>query len=251
MPKGEDDMSGIGKKFMELTTYARMEKAPQRKGVAQPPLEWPAEPGVLPVTLPNGSLTGFGQEPLLDIINRRRSLRGYSEEKLTLPELSFLLWCCQGVQEKSAKHTMRTAPSAGARHAFETYVLTNHVEGLQAGLYRYLALSNALVPVDLSDDITERLTAACLNQGMVRDSAAAFFFTAVLERMFFRYGERGYRYLHLDAGHACQNLCLASEAIGSGTCAIGAFDDETLNEELGLDGEERFVVYGAAVGKKP
>jgi SagB-type dehydrogenase family enzyme len=244
-------MNGIGRKFMEMTQYRNMAGTAQSQGAAQPPLELSLKPGASPILLPDPKALGFGKEPLSEIINGRRTLRAYSDESLTLEELSFLLWCCQGVQEKSEKHTMRTVPSAGARHAFETYVLANRVEGLQPGLYRYLALSHALVAADLSLDITERLTAGCLNQGMVRGCAAAFFWAAVLERMYYRYGERGYRYLHLDAGHACQNLCLAAEAIGGGACEIGAYDDEELNVALGLDGEAMFVVYAATVGKKP
>lgn len=243
-------MSGIGKKFMEMTTYSKMDE-PQHRGMTQPPLELPLEPGAAPIPLPDASKAEIGGNPFLDIINSRRSLRNYSEETLTLAELSVLLWCCQGVQEQSPRHTMRTVPSAGARHAFETFVLVNRVEGLASGLYRYLALSHALAPVDMSGDVAERLKAACLSQGMIASSAVSFFWVAVLERMYYRYGERGYRYLHLDAGHACQNLCLASEALGCGACEIGAFDDDALNHELGLDGERLFAVYAATVGKKP
>jgi SagB-type dehydrogenase family enzyme len=243
-------MNGIGRKFMEMTRYGNMAEPPQRTGAPQPPLEVPAEPGAELIRLPDPAGLEFGKQPLLEIINRRRSLRGYSDAALTLAELSFLLWCCQGVQQKSKTHTIRTVPSAGARHAFETYVLANRVQGIRPGLYRFLALSHSLAAADMSGDVGERLTAACLGQGMVASCAAAFFWTAAAERMVYRYGERGYRYLHLDAGHACQNLSLAAEAIGCGACAIGAFDDERLDEALGLDGVERFTVYAAAVGKR-
>jgi SagB-type dehydrogenase family enzyme len=154
------------------------------------------------------------------------------------------------VERAEAKFTLRTVPSAGARHAFETYVLANRVEGLQSGLYRYSALKHAITAVDLSADIAETMTAACLGQGMVGTSAVTVFWAAELERMYYRYGERGYRYLHLDAGHACQNLYLAAESVGCGACAIAAFGDEAVNEALGLDGENRFEVYIATVGKR-
>ena len=243
-------MQGIGKQFMNMTTYANIQDSPQRAATKQPPLERPPEPGIKPIRLPDPASCGAGTQPFVELVDGRRSLRSYSEATLNLEELAFLLWCCQGVQETGSKYTMRTVPSAGARHAFETYVLCNRVGGLKAGLYRYSALNHALYPVDLSDGIAERLTAACLGQGMVSASAVTVFWAAELERMYFRYGERGYRYLHLDAGHACQNLYLAAEAIGCGACAIAAFGDEALNEALGLDGEERFVVYLATVGKK-
>jgi SagB-type dehydrogenase family enzyme len=242
-------MNDSGKKFMDMTKYTT--DTQQTKGAKQPPLEIPIEPGTKTIKLPDPANADYSRETLLSIINQRRSLRGYSDETLTMEELSFLLWCCQGVQEKSPKYTLRTVPSAGARHAFETYVLVNRVEGLQSGLYRYLALSSTLAPVSLSSDIAERLTAGCLGQGMIMGSAISVFWTADVARMSFRYGERGYRYLHLDAGHACQNLYLAAEALGCGACAIAAFDDDELNAALGLDGENRFAVYVAAVGKKP
>lgn len=146
--------------------------------------------------------------------------------------------------------TLRTVPSAGARHAFETYLLINRVDGIQPGLYRYIALEHALLAVDLAEGIAQRLTDACYYQKQVLHSAVTFFWAAALERMAWRYVERGYRYLHLDAGHVCQNLYLAAEVIRAGVCAIGAFDDETLNGLLGLDGENDFVVYAASTGKR-
>lgn len=239
-------MDGTGKQFMEMTKYQNMGDAPYRQGAAQPPLEWPAKGKLIP--LPEAK--GLGAQPFTGIIEQRRSLRSYSGEPITLSELSFLLWCCQGVQKVTEKHTMRTVPSAGARHAFETYILANRVEGLDRGLYRYVALKGALTPVDLDDGIAASIKEACLGQGMIETSAVTVFWVAEVMRMVFRYGERGYRYLHLDAGHACQNLYLAAEATGCGACAIGAFDDDALNAALHLDGEERFAIYGASVGKK-
>ncbi|MCD4673972.1 MAG: SagB/ThcOx family dehydrogenase, partial [Anaerolineaceae bacterium] len=140
--------------------------------------------------------------------------------------------------------------SAGARHAFETFVLVNRVEGLASGLYRYLASEHALILADNSDNIAEVLVHACYKQVMVSRAAVSFFWAAVVDRMFWRYDERGYRYLHLDAGHVCQNLYLAGESLGCGTCAIAAFDDDLLNDALELDGKEMFAVYAAALGKK-
>ena len=241
-------MNSIGKQFMEMTKYKNMTER-QNKG-AQPPLEAVTEADGA-ITLPKPEEAPFSQANLLDIINARRSLRGYSEAALSAAEFSFLLWCCQGVKEAHPKHTLRTVPSAGARHAFETFILVNKVEGFQPGLYRYLAIKHAVLPVNLDDGVAELLTAGCLGQGMVATSAIAVFWTAELERMYYRYNERGYRYLHLDAGHACQNLMLAAEAIGCGACAIAAFDDDALNCALGLDGVDKFTVYVAALGKKP
>lgn len=243
-------MMNIGKQFFKMTKYKNMGDAPYRQGQAQPPLALPVEKEKL-ISLPDPSGVDSPAEPLLDIVNRRRSLRRYSQDKITLAELSYLLWCCQGVQQINEKHTFRTVPSAGARHAFETYILVNGVEGLRRGLYRYGALEGGLVPVCLSKEIAGTVAEACLGQGMVAKSAVTLFWAAELARMRYRYGERGYRYLLLDAGHACQNLYLAAESIGCGACGIAAFDDDMLDNALGLDGEERFAVYACAVGKKP
>jgi SagB-type dehydrogenase family enzyme len=145
---------------------------------------------------------------------------------------------------------VRNVPSAGGRHAFETYLLINRVKGVQPGLYRYLAFSHSLSPINTICGIVDRIMAACLGQAFVRSSAVTFIWSAVIYRMAWRYSERAYRLVHLDAGHVCQNLYLAGEQIGCGTCAIGAFDDQQMADVIGIDGVEEFVVYCATVGKK-
>jgi SagB-type dehydrogenase family enzyme len=178
-------------------------------------------------------------------------LRRYQEQALTQEELSFLLWTTQGVKSVTNRPvTLRTVPSAGARHAFETYLVINQVEGIKPGLYRYISLEHALLPLDMNEKIAEKVAEACLQQNQVTKSAVTFIWVAVTERMYWRYGERGYRYLHLDAGHVCQNLYLAAEAINCGVCAMAAFDDDQLNEVLHLDGQELWVIYCGALGKR-
>lgn len=245
--------ANIGKEFMRLTRYAEMEPSQESQGVVpQPPLELPFDPAARLVELPS---PGDVVAPALDLrqaIEQRRSLRKYAPQPLELAELSFLLWCTQGVKKVTPRPaTFRTVPSAGARHALETYLLVNRVNAVEPGLYRYAALEHALLPVDLSPDIAARVTRACQDQIMLAQSAVSFIWVAVLERMYWRYGERGYRYLHLDAGHVCQNLYLAAEAIGCGAVAIAAYEDDALNQALGLDGENLFALYAASLGKKP
>jgi SagB-type dehydrogenase family enzyme len=141
-------------------------------------------------------------------------------------------------------------PSAGARHAFETLLCINRVAGLPPGLYRFLALDHALIEENLEPAFADRLVEACLGQTFVKTCAATFIWVAEVYRMTYRYGERGYRYLHLDAGHVCQNLYLAAETIECGVCAIAAFEDDDVNRVLGLDGEQRFAIYLGTAGKK-
>jgi SagB-type dehydrogenase family enzyme len=168
-----------------------------------------------------------------------------------MEELSCLLWTTQGVKIVTDRPVVkRTVPSAGSRHAFETYLLVNKVEGLDPGLYRYVSLQHKLFSLKIKADIAKRLAAACLNQSHVYNSAVTFIWVAVPARMTWRYSERGYRYIHLDAGHVCQNLYLAAEAIKCGVCAIAAFDDNALNKTLNLDGEKMFVIYLASLGKR-
>lgn len=243
--------SGTGQEFMERTKYRFIGESDQQKGLPQPPLERPPDPRLPVIDLPRpGSL----KVPPLDLraaIERRRSIRSYRREPVTPEELSFLLWCTQGVKQvHGTQTTFRTVPSAGARHAFETYVLANDVKGLEPGLYRFLALTHQLQTVDTDPTIALRITGACFDQQFILRSNAVFLWTAVPYRMTWRYGERGYRDLHLDAGHVCQNLYLAAEAVGCGTCAIAAFDDDLMNELLGINGTDQFLIYLATVGKK-
>ncbi|UCH58069.1 MAG: SagB/ThcOx family dehydrogenase [Candidatus Bathyarchaeota archaeon] len=242
---------GIGREFMEKTQYKYLEESDQNKGFPQPPLELRAEEGQRIIPLPDPRELSLRGVDLREVIERRRSVRVYSEQPFSLEELSWLLWACQGVKEVVGRPvTLRTVPSAGARHPFETYLLVNRVEGLEPGLYRFLAIDHKLAVVNLKGGIGDRIVEVCLGQRFVETCAVTFIFAAVTYRTYWRYGERGYRYMHLDAGHACQNLYLAAEAIGGGACAIGAFVDEELNKVLDLDGVEQFAIYITTTGKK-
>lgn len=241
-----------GHEFMVKTRYKSISPSPQNSGtVPQPPLELPVPEGAALIALPRPADFTVPEMDLRAAIENRRTVRAYSDTALSIEELTYLLWVSQGVKRVSTRpSTARTVPSAGARHAFETYVLVNRVDGLESGLYRYAAIENGLLRYEAPVDIAERIAHDCLEQPQVTNSAVTFIWVAVAERMFWRYVERGYRYLHLDAGHVCQNLALGAEQIASGICPIAAFDDEALNTLLGLDGEALFVIYLASAGKK-
>jgi SagB-type dehydrogenase family enzyme len=243
--------AGIGRQFMLETQYRYMEPSAQSQGLPQPPLELPYDVTQRPVDLPTPDALALDPLDLRDLITRRATLRNYAPAAIGLEELSLLLWCTQGVKaQRDAYATLRTVPSAGARHAFETLLLVNRVDGLEPGVYRYLASAHKLLRLPLEGDMNAALTKACLNQEQIARSAVTFFWIAVAERMTWRYAERGYRYLLLDAGHVCQNLYLVAEALGCGACAIAAFDDEALNAALELDGATQFAVYAASLGKR-
>ena len=244
-------MSEVGKDFMEGTKYHNMGKSGHRLRMPAPPVELAWDRTRTPIRLPAPKDIALGLLSVRQAIEQRRSVREYSRTPVSLDEMSYLLWCTQGVRRTSAGgQTMRTVPSAGARHAFETLLCVNNVAGLRPGLYRFLALDHALVEANLEPDVAARLVEACLGQDFVKTCAVTFIWIADVYRMTYRYGERGYRYLHLDAGHVCQNLYLAAEAIGCGVCAIAAFEDDDVNRVLGLDGESQFAIYLGTVGKK-
>jgi SagB-type dehydrogenase family enzyme len=243
--------SDIGKTFIEQTKHHHLTRSDQMQGVPQPPLELAYDPDRPAIPLPQAATCPLHQVSVVEAIWQRRSVRQYGNSPLSLPELAYLLWSTQGVREVVEGHaTFRTVPSAGARHALETYVLANRVEGVPPGLYRYAAVEHKLVEISLEPAIADQITAGCFGQRFVRTSAATLVWVAVPYRMTWRYGERGYRYLHLDAGHVCQNLYLCAEAIDCGVCAIAAFDDDQMDKLLGLDSESAFTIYVATVGKK-
>ncbi len=264
-------VKGIGKEFMKKTKYQNMEASDQNKGIPQPPLEVTYDIKYPLIDLVEPSQIDIPQMSLRECIEARKSIRTYSDESLSLNELSWLLWSTQGVRSRELEKirsdfsdeleieeikkilkavTLRNVPSAGARHAFETYLLINRIEGMEPGLYRYIATRHKLIETSKDPNLPVKMREAALDQSMVAKSAVTFIWVVDTYRMTWRYGERGYRYLHLDAGHVCQNLYLSAENIGCGMCAIAAYHDDKINELLGLDTEKQFVIYLATVGKK-
>jgi SagB-type dehydrogenase family enzyme len=245
-------MKGHGHEFMEKTRYKNLDTPDQVQKLPQPPLALPASENGEIIDLPDPKKVKTNPVSISDAINRRVSVRSYGKKPLSMDELSYVLWCTQGVKEVTTRPaTQRTVPSAGARHCFEAYILVNNVEGLPKGLYHYLAIDHKLQEVNMDEDITQKITKACLDQRFILNSAITMILTAVRYRMMWRYTERGYRYMHLDAGHVMQNLYLCAEAIDSGVCAIAAFEDDQINMALGVDGVEQFTIYVGVLGKKP
>ncbi len=242
--------NGIGLAFMEQTKHRQLGTSDQGRGHIPPPVELEADMELPRIDLPRPEGVEIGSITLKDAIERRKSVRDYLKAPLSLEELSCLLWCTQGVKEVVQDIcTIRTVPSAGARHAFETYLLVNNVTGLSPGLYRFIATRHSLVRLSGEKQPADRVVHACFGQDFVRKGAVTFIWTAVAYRMTWRYGERGYRYIHLDAGHVCQNLYLSALSIGCGACAIAAFDDDEMNSILEIDGKGHFTVYLCTVGK--
>jgi len=194
------------------------------------------------VELPQPRLAGSVsvEEALLD----RRSVRQYSDDSLSLEEASQLLWAAQGV---TADWGGRTAPSAGALYPLELYLVAVRIEGLDAGVYRYVPNGHELVVVRRGN-VSRELTGAALDQGSVRAAAAVLVFTAVYERTTVKYSERGIRYVHMEAGHAAQNVLLQCSGLGLGCVVVGAFDDDALRDVLNAPAEET-PLYLIPVGR--
>jgi SagB-type dehydrogenase family enzyme len=195
-----------------------------------------------------------GAIPLIDAIRRRRSRRKFKQQSLTLEELSFLLWVTQGIQKRKkiyagAGGTLRTVPSGGARHPFETYLVINNVDTLKTGLYRYLPMENRLLYLKSEKSLSKKVASSCYKQNWIGKAAVIFIWTAIPYRSEWRYSFVAAKTIAQESGHICQNLYLASEAIGAGTCGVGAYYQKELDNILGVDGEDEFVVYIAPVGK--
>ena len=191
--------------------------------------------------------------PLADLteaIGNRKSRRIYTKQSLSLEELAYLLWCTQGMRgDVTAGHAYRNVPSAGCRHALETYLAILNVDGLESGMYRYLPLSHQLI-LEFSDELlSKKMVIAALGQSYPGNCAVTFIWVAIPYRMEWRYGLAAHKVIAIDAGHVCQNLYLSCEAINAGTCAIAAYDQEEMDELLNLNGEDEFAVYMASVGK--
>ena len=240
----------IGKEFLEQTKEKYYPETDQEKGLPRPLFELEYDSSIQLIQLPKPADIKLKDKNLRECIENRRSVREYSQKPLSMDELSYLLWCTQGVKDNTDKHILRTVPSAGARHPFETFILVKNVSGLKPGLYRFIGTKHALVEINLEENIAQKIKDACGGQDLYDTCAAVFIWAAVPYRMTWRYWERGYRYIFIDAGHVCQNLYLAGESIDCGVCAVDSYDDDELDKLLGLDGENQFAVYMGVVGKK-
>lgn len=223
----------------------------QNRGISPPPIQKPPSADQQKYILPDiNDFSDFEEKTLVSAIRNRQSHRRFTTEALRLNELGFLLWATQGVRtELQPGFALRTVPSAGCRHAFESNLLVSNVEGLPAGIYRYLPLDHSLVLESAPEQLTERLSQATLNQNFIATAPVCFVWTALPYRMEWRYDLAAHRVILLDAGHLCQNLYLACESIGAGTCAIAAYHQKLIDQLLNVDGEDEFTVYLAPVGK--
>ena len=186
-----------------------------------------AQPGDT-IALPKPSVAGSSS--LEELLAQRRSTRDYQNTAIGLADIGQLLWAAQGITHSQG---YRTAPSAGALYPLELYVVANRVDGLNKGVYHYDPASHQLQSMNV-DDIQDSLCRAALSQECTQEAPAVVVFTAIYERTIKKYGKRGIRYVHIEVGHAAQNLFLQAESLGLGTVDIGAFNDDKVAEVLQL-----------------
>ena len=190
------------------------------------------------------------------VLHERRSVRSYTDEPVTLEEVSQLLWSAYGITytreglPEFIRGGFKTAPSAGARYPLEIYLVAGNVKGLLPGIYWYVPEGHVIHRL-ADGDVRQDLMAACLSQGFAGDAPVSIVWSAVYERCTEKYGERGReRYVCMDLGHSAQNVYLQCGSLGLGTCAIGAFSDDALKKLIGMTEEEE-PLYVMPVGRLP
>ncbi len=233
-----------GEKFQQETKYHRNKMPAGRLDPAQRPDAYKTYASAKKITLP---------EPLLlevffqETVQRRKSVRDFSDKPVAIEELSYLLWASTGISRVEHGYEFRTSPSAGALYPIETYVVASNVGSLPSGLYHYSAKEHALEEIK-AGYLGEETARAALEQDFCKEAAVVFIWTAVFGRSKWKYGERAFRYVYLDAGHIAAHLSLAAVALNLGSCQVGALFDDEINEMLGVDGREESVLYMSALG---
>lgn len=256
-PKSLDRFS-----FEQLRTFIKGHTAgdwrdgtDMKRGKPPPPLQKPYPENATLIDLVEPGDITCGNAPLRKVINKRRSRREYTDGSFTNEELSFLLWCTQGISAYSKydngeiAYHLRTVPSGGSRHPFETYLVINRVEGVEPGLYRYLAVEHKLMVVKEADDLSEVVQVACYGQNHSRDAAVVFVWAVIPYRTEWKYSYISHKMIAIEAGHVCQNLYLAAESIGAGACANLGYHQHAMDQLIGVDGRNEFSIYVASTGK--
>lgn len=188
------------------------------------------------INLPSPSYKGMDLEQTL---KNRRSIRNYKDKPLTKKELSQLLWAAQGVTDQ--QRGFRTAPSAGALYPLEIYIDAKKVEGFPAGVYKYKPENHQLILKNKQSQ-RDKIYQAALRQNQVKQAPVLLIITGVYQRVTKKYGKRGVRYTHLEAGHVAQNIYLQATSLGLGTVSVGAFEDNRIKEILDIEAEPFYLM---------
>jgi len=247
------DNIDLNRNFMKsnFDSYKNQTTSDQMKGLPAPSLQKSPKPDALIINLPRETAPSAKESTLYDALNNRRSIRQFSNEAMQLTELAYLLESTCRIQNVIGDNiaSFRPVPSGGARHAFETYLVINNVEGLEVGTYHYLPLSHQLEKLSQVVD-AEQLVESVNGQKFALSAHVVFYFSAIPYRAEWRYGLKSHKVMLIDLGHLGQNLYLAAEGIHAGACAIASYDQDKADALFELDGIDEFVVYVIPVGKK-
>ena len=227
-------------------------KTDQDKGIPRPPVEKPYnEKQATIIDLPAPETVTMTEVNIFQCIKNRRSRRRYTDKKISLNELSYLLYATQGITryDKDQGIPLRAVPSGGAVHSFETYLAINRVEDIAPGLYRFLPLKHRLLLLFQDANMMDNITRACMGQDWVRHAAVFFAWSTIPYKHEWRYSVEAYKDILQETGHICQNLYLACESISCGCCAIASYFQDITDNYFRLDGIDEFILYTAAVGK--
>lgn len=223
----------------------------QSRGLPPPPIEKPFAQDCKRFDLPShNKWQSINNIDIISAIQDRVSHRYFQPEPISMEELSFLLWATQGIRKRlDAGTAYRTVPSAGCRHALETYLCVLNVKGLETGIYRYLPVEHQLLFEFTEENLSEKIVEAGLGQPFIGNAPVTFIWTAIPYRMEWRYDIAAHKVIAIEAGHVCQNLYLATMAVNAGTCAVAAYNQEFMDQLLRVDGKDEFTIYLAPVGK--
>jgi SagB-type dehydrogenase family enzyme len=236
----------IGDEFQMGTKYYRDRMSGRGLDWASKPDLYKEYPNSRKIELP--LKTKIETLDLDEVLRKRKSIRHYADEPLGIDHFSFLLWAASGIQRVEGSFAFRTAPSAGALYPVETYMVAGRIEGLVAGIYHYSVKQHCLETLR-EGDFRNEIAMAALGQKLCIEAAAVIVWTAIFQRSKWKYDQRAYRYVYLDAGHMAENLALAATGIGLGSCQIGALFDDEVNNIIDIDGIEESVIYMSVIGK--
>jgi SagB-type dehydrogenase family enzyme len=235
---------GIGDRFHEDTKYIPQDMRGGTLDWSSKPEQYKTYADARNIPLPHSEHEGMN---LHQILRRRRSVRRFTATPLLIADLSYLLWASTGVQRVEKDYEFRTAPSAGALYPIETYLICNRVEEIDRGIYHYDIHEHQLEELHLGD-FSRQIAMAALGQSMCQTCAVVFIWTAVVSRSKWKYKQRAYRYIYLDAGHIAAHLSLAAIYRNLGSCQIGAFFDDEVDGLLDISGTAEHTVYLSVVG---
>lgn len=243
--KGNKKNPGIGKRFHYETSLPRQGALGDMfQSKSKKPAQYKNYPDSKKIKLPEPKYSGISVE---QAIKKRRSIRNYSPKAISTMQLSQLLFAAQGVTGNIYSRTLRSAPSAGALYPFETYLVVNNVQDLPQGIYHYAVLDHALELVK-PGDFSSKITNAGLKQEMLGNANVTFILSAIFDRVCYKYGQRGFRYVYIEAGHISQNIYLQATSLHLGSVCVGAFLDDEVNKLIDVDGHKEATVYLHAVG---